>query len=346
MARHIAAIAAVLGLCAQAGFADQVRLKNGDTISGTIKYFDGGSIHIDVDYLEDDLVLKLEDLESFDSEQPLLFAFKDGREVEGRLRMTESGDVVMVDASGAQIPYDAAELVDAAPPQPWFRVSGAANVGLAISSGNTDTQSYHIDGIVEPIFGKNTFRLSGQLNRDEANIEQDDGSGRTRTTTASNWRLLAQYERELTYRLYGFAANSYDNDDLLGLNVRVTAGAGLGYKVWQTAPRHLRFELGPAYVHENWRRPTPDEDYAAARWALYFDHEVFTPDLVFYHNHVYLQSLQEGKRFTVQTVTGLRYALVWDLVGGLEVQYDWNNQPAEGSQEDDVRIFFKIGYAF
>jgi putative salt-induced outer membrane protein YdiY len=346
MVRSIAAIAAVVALCAQAALADQVRLKNGDTITGTINYYDGGQIRVAVDYLEDDLVLELEDLASFDSEQTLIFEFKDGREVEGRLRLTEAGDVVVVDPSGNQIPYDAAQLVVAEPPADWFRISGAANVGLAISSGNTDTQSYHIDGIVEPILGRNTFRLSGQLNRDEAKIEQDDGSGRTRTTTASNWRLLAQYERELTYRLYAFAANSYDNDDLLGLNVRVTAGGGLGYKVFQTAPRHLRFELGPAYVHENWREPTPDEDYAAARWALYFDHEVFTPDLVFYHSHVYLQSLQEGSRFTVQTVTGLRYALVWNLFGALEGQYDWNNQPAEGAQEDDLRVYFKLGYAF
>lgn len=337
MVRFIVA-AAITTVCvfAHTATADQVRLKNGDTITGIVNYYDGAVIHVDVEYLEEDLVLKLTDLAGFESEKPLVFRLKDGSEIEGRLRMTESGDLVIVDASGNQVPFETSNLIEAEPPTDWFRYSGSANIGIAIASGNTDTQTFHVDGAVQPMFGRNTFRLGGQLNRAEADNER----------TASNWRLLAEYERELTYRWFAFATNQYDNDDLLGLNVRVTAGGGLGYWIFREAPRHLRIQLGPAYVHENWQRPTPDEDYAAARWALNFDHEIFSPDLVFYHNHVYLQSLQEGKRFSVQTTTGLRYDLIWDLFGSLEVQWDWNNQPADNAQEDDTRFFFKLGYAF
>lgn len=52
--QHVALIAVLLGLsialCSSATFADTVWLKNGDRLSGTIRFFDGSKLLLETDY--------------------------------------------------------------------------------------------------------------------------------------------------------------------------------------------------------------------------------------------------------------------------------------------------------
>ena len=108
------------------------------------------------------------------------------------------------------------------PIKPYYRYSGNFNVGLNAARGNTDTTNAHIDAKLMPSFGRNTVTVSGEFNRSEA-----DGA-----VNKSNWTFGAEYDRDfgVRRRWYATAFNTYENNELSGLNLRVTGGAGVGYR--------------------------------------------------------------------------------------------------------------------
>ena len=331
--------------------ADSVRLANGDVISGTVSSFDAETLTIETTYAGA-IAIKASDVVRVSTDAPVVLQLSDGSEVNGRIISGAGGAMSVLDASGASVPVQLSQVASfapPAPPEPWFQYSGEINAGFNAATGNTETQGYHLDGLFEPIFGQNGLSFTGQLNRSEAEIANDAGDGTRNETTASNWRVLGQYNRELTEHWYSFVNNGWENDDLKQLNLRVSAATGAGYKFWDDEMRFLTAELGPGYVYENFRRrddDNPDRDYISARWALDFDHGIVTPDTRFYHNHTLLERVDNLDTFIFQSATGLKFALIGAINAGAEVQFDWNNDPAEGAREEDLRYMLKLGYAF
>ncbi len=126
----------------------------------------------------------------------------------------------------------------------------------------------------------------------------------------------------------------------------MSLSGGAGYKIWQEDYRDWWIELGPAYVRENFKFRSTDENYVALRWALNLEHDIYSDDFRFYHKHSILESAQELDRFVFQSTTGFKFEIIADLVGAFELQFDWNNQPAAGADKNDLRYMFKLGYEF
>lgn len=336
---------------------DTVRLENGDVLSGTLVQLDSESLKLSTPYAGE-IAIAAVDVVSLTTDTDVVVTLSDGREMSGRLVTDEAGAMYVDDGAGTATPLFLAEVSAIAPPpppQPWFRYGGEISVGFNAATGNTETQGYHIALQLNPEFGDNAISVNGQLNRSEAKISGTD------ETTASNWRVLAQYNRFFTEKWYWLLNNGWENDDLKDLNLRITGATGVGYRVWNEAMRILSLELGPAYVYENFARvefladpddpesvvvENPDRDYATARFALNFEHGLWNPSTRFYHNDITMLRLDDANTFILQTVTGLRFDLFAGILAAAEIQFDWNNDPAEGARKEDFRYLFKLGYAF
>jgi len=346
--RLLTAITALL-LCVQPALGGQITLKNGDVITGKISAFDGSEYTVETDYIDGEFKVSADDVADIKTDTVMDVQYTDGEVMTGTLGMKD-GAVVVVDESGDQTPIDVARIDEVAEVEDWFQWDADVHIGLSGAEGNTKNSLFHADASLEPQWGPNRFRFYGQLNEGTTTDQTTD----VKSTTESNWRLLFQYNRDLSYRWYLFAANQWDSDKLMRLNARTSVAGGAGYKIWQEDYRDWWIELGPAYVHENWKNPTDDEDYVAARWALNFEHDIYSDDFRFYHNHNILESLQEF-RFIFQSTTGIKFDLIGDLVGSLEVQFDYNSEPgtvtlSDGSErrakKEDLRYMFKLGYEF
>ncbi len=341
------------------GSADTVYLRGGDVISGTITSFDAKKLKITTSYAGK-IAIEAGEVARVSTSEPIVMKLGDGREVSGRIVSSADGAMRLEKASGGQVPIELASISSFAPPKPprpWFRYKGEVNAGFNASSGNTETQGYHVAGYVEPAFGNNVFSLKGQLNRSESKVDSTDSVGnpiRVDEPTASNWRVLGQYNRFLNDYWYAFLNNGWENDDLKDLNVRISTATGLGYKPWDDEMRYLTLELGPGLVYENFKRVidaagkgrNPDRDYITARWALDYDQGIFRPDTRFYHNHSINERVDDLETFILQSATGLKFSIIGDINAGAEVQFDWNNDPAEDAKEQDLRYLLKLGYVF
>ena len=245
----------------------------------------------------------------------------------------EHGEGPVAAESGA---VDMAKVQSMKPILPYYRYEGSFNIGFNAARGNTDTTDTHIDGKIVPSFGRNTIAFGGELNRSEA-------SG---VTNKSNWTIRAEYDREfgVRRRWYGSLFNTYENDELANLNLRVTAGAGIGYKFFNERPTLLRISLGPAYVNEDWRIDS-DRTFLGLRWNLNFEQDLWTEDFTFYHSDTMTFGLSETQ-YVLRTTTGLKLDLIADFAISAEFKYDYNAEPPPGTLKSDQYYILKLGYDF
>jgi hypothetical protein len=61
---------------------------------------------------------------------------------------------------------------------------------------------------------------------------------------------------------------------------------------------------------------------------------------------MYLNNLQNISDIIVETRTGIKFDMAWDLVLTAEVETDWENEPAEDAKKWDTRYLLKIGFEF
>jgi putative salt-induced outer membrane protein YdiY len=271
--------------------------------------------------------------------------YEDGREVDGIIDTSAEGVVTVREETPPEAPDESA----AAPPTaldlldvkeirevtPYFRYVGNLDFGLNISKGNSDNENINLSALIAPSFGRNTIAVDGHWNRGKADGELN----------ASNWRINAQYEREFLKRWFFLAFNSYEADKLQDLNLRISAGAGFGYKFFEPNPTLLKVSLAPAFVDENFKGTDDDRQFAALRWTLDFDQDLWSPDVSVYHNHILTAGLTESQLILL-TAQGLKFGLISDLALKAEFQWDYNREPADDAKSSDYRYLLKIAYDF
>jgi hypothetical protein len=237
----------------------------------------------------------------------------------------------------------------------FLRYDADFNVGVQLARGNSDTTDLHFDSSFEPSFGWNTFRLSGRYDKKTA-----DGD-----TTTNRWLASLSYERDFFRRWFVGAANTYESDAQRDLDLRVIAGAGVGYRFFDEDPTHLSVLPALAYVNENfkevftnvqdpadpnappiWEKSSEDTDYVAFQLKFDFTRDLYKDDITFFQHSMYLNSLQDLGDIIVETRTGIKFDMPWDLLLTAEVETDWENKPAEDAKKWDTRYMLKIGFEF
>jgi len=327
---------------AGAAQAGMVRLKNGDVISGKILKVSGGEIVIETEH-SGEVTVDAKHVVDVQSERVLTIEYDDGREVDGyvdigpdgKLEVLESAPAVEGEAAADETVVDLSGIKDVHEVTPYFRYLANVQLGVNVAKGNSDNENVNLAAAFVPSFGKNTISLDGQWNRGKADGELN----------ASNWRINGQYEREFWDKWYWLVFNSYEQDKFQDLDLRITAATGLGYKFFEPDPTLLKVSLGPAYVNENFKGSDDDRQYAALRWTLDFDQDIFSPKVSAYHWHRLTIGLSESQ-FVVLTGQGLRFELIGDLALLFEFQFDHINNPADDTKPNDYRYLFKLAYDF
>ena len=151
MRRSFLCVVALLSLAAAAK-ADQITLKNGDRLSGTIVSADGKTLILKSEFAGD-VNVNWDAVTGIESSENLNFTLKDGKRVSGKVT-TQDGRFVV--ASAAPVGKDTITAVRNDAQQAAFDVetekmahprinyfwSGLLDTGLALTSGNSSTLSY------------------------------------------------------------------------------------------------------------------------------------------------------------------------------------------------------------
>jgi putative salt-induced outer membrane protein YdiY len=363
MFRHLVLAAAVLlpALLPGASIlsADTVQTRNGTELSGTVVSIQDGDLLM-APAEGKSASFALSELSQVRTEQEMLFHLDNSDRLTGRILSLQEGCFLLESEPLGKMPLPLQAIDRAAPvgekdetapeggtdggerqsqaaagQEPGYELSGRINAGWNKATGNTESQSLHVDGDFSARKLKNRYKLRGELNR-----AQEDGE-----ETSNNWSFLAGYDRFLSQRLYFNANLQLDRDRLQDLDLRSSFGAGPGYQFLDTERTSLAVEAGANYVIEDYS-DQETERFAAGRFATDFGWWIIPEAIELFHSHVGLISLERGDDILITTATGLRLPLREHFNLSLQYELDWDNVPSEGNERIDERYTLTLGYDY
>ena len=220
-------------------FADQLTLKNGDRLSGTIVKSDDDAktLLIKTD-LAGDVTVKWDAITALVSSQPLHIMLSDGRVIVGRVSTTDGILEIATDGGTVPAAHDAVKAIRDNATQaeidrlqhPGLRGywSGLFDLGLSLTEGNSSTAALTIAGKASRVVPKNKLTLY------YTEVYSRDSNESPALTTANAIHGGVRDEFNLNPRVYVFAFTDFDEDALQHLDLRNVIGGGLGYYIINT----------------------------------------------------------------------------------------------------------------
>jgi putative salt-induced outer membrane protein YdiY len=348
-------VAGLLLLLAIPALADQVVLKNGDRLTGSITKSDGKQLVIKTDYAGD-VTVKFEAIQSLTSTGDLHVSLP-GKTVVGPV--TTSGDDVIVatktagpvEAPKASItmlrsPAEEAAYEKSLHPGVLEGWNGGLNLGFAVTRGNSETKSLNI-----------AFNAARKGFHDKLTLytnsiyASNDLPTASPHTTANTIGGGARYDHDFAPRVFGFVNGDFYHDELQRLDLRSTFGGGLGWHAIKSDPTTLDLLAGVNYTHEGYaipiNPPSPAQTRNQAGLTLgdAFMHKVGKGTVITQSLFFYPDLSQTGEyrgTFNFSTVTKLNKWLGWqNSFGDVYV-----SNPPTGTKKNDLQIATGLNVSF
>jgi putative salt-induced outer membrane protein len=246
---------AFLGL-SSALFADQVRLKNGDRLTGTVVKSDGKTLVLHTE-AAGDVTIQYSAIQEIKTDQDLHVSLKDGKTAVGPVTTADGKIEIATKTSGTvEAPKDDVTLIRNDAEQQAYDKSlhpglrhgwnGGANVGFSIARGNSQTENLAVAfNAVHPtlndkitlyassIYAKNDLPAPGSV---AANLVQGG----------------LRYDRNVNPRVFVFAGADFMANALQFLDLRASYSGGFGYHAIKSDATTLNFLGGINFTHETY----------------------------------------------------------------------------------------------
>jgi putative salt-induced outer membrane protein YdiY len=342
-------------------FADQVTLKNGDRLTGTVVKSNGKTLVLHTD-AADDVTLKMEAIQDIKTDAELHVTLKDGKSAvgpvttaDGKIEIaTKSGgtveaakdDVTLIRNDAEQAAYD-----KSLHPGLLHGWTGGTNVGFSVARGNSQTENLAlaINAVHPTVNSKITLYESSIYTRNDL----ASPSIVANLTTAG-----LRYDHDLTPKMFAFGAADFMSNALQYLDLRQVYTGGLGYHAIKNDNTILDFLGGVNYTHETYSNGAPIPGTGAfvsygvtnRLVALTLGEElnkklgkstVLTQNVYFYPD---LQKYRGEYRFTFSlgTVTKINKWFGWqNQFGDIYV-----SNPPVGAKKNDVLLTTGLNIAF
>jgi putative salt-induced outer membrane protein YdiY len=336
--------------------ADQLTLKNGDRLTGTITKSDGKTLVIKTDYAGD-VTVKFDAIQAITSAGDLNVSLSGGKTVIGPVSTTGDNVVVATRTTGSvEAPKASITTLRSPAEQAAYEKSlhpgfgegwnGGVNVGFAVTRGNSETKNLNIAFAAT----RKGFRDKLILYTNSVYATNDVPTAFPHTT-ANAIGGGARYDRDITPRVFGFVNGDFYHDSLQNLDLRSLLGGGLGLHAIKSDATTLDLLAGVNYTHESYSIPFNPPDPAKTRNQAGltlgddFTHKlgkstVFTQNLYFYPN--LSQTGEYRGTFNLGLITKMNKWLGWqNSFGDIYV----SNPPA-GKKKNDLLLSTGLNFSF
>jgi len=316
------------------GVADEVVLKNGSRIIGTITGARDGEVTVETDFAGT-LTIALDVVESMHSSAPLDLLLADDSVVRDQPLQVDGGQLVT--AGAAARPLDELRVVN---PEPWelgqgYRAQGRLSFAAVLERGNTDTDE--LDYALETSWRsvRDRFRLKGDGERDEANGEM----------SADNWEVAGKYDYFLEGPNYTGIFALAEHDEFADLDLRWLVGPYIGRQFYEEPVFTLSAEVGASYVTEEFDM-ADDQHYPAGNWAVDLQSNYLGGESRLYLNQFGLWNLEDTSDAVINTTLGLAFPLLWNFETAAEILWEYDSGAVDGVDEMDQTYSVRVGYSW
>jgi len=358
------ASAAVI-LLPSAVWADTVVLKNGDHLTGTVAQLAGGKLTLTTTYAGA-VIITWDEVTNIKLDKPLVLPIetRHGKQVEIKkqditgIERTTSGFVVTT-ASGPQ-PVPAADLTTlrTAAAQQAYEASirpnflhgwiGAANLSLAVTSGNSETTTIGTGvNFSRPTSTDKTALYFNTV------YSHDNVQG---ITTADTTNAGLRYDHNINPKLFGFGTLDFNRNGLQDLDLRSVVGGGFGWHAIAKPNRQLDVLGGIVWTHESYSAvppvapsttPTPAEtnSFAALDFGQQFT-EKFGKSTVFTEQAYIFPDLQDTSQYRATVNAGLSTRINGFLTWQTSFSDIYVTNPPPPTKDNDVILTTGLGFTF
>jgi putative salt-induced outer membrane protein len=356
---EVIALIMFLGL-ASTVFADQITLKNGDRLTGTVVKSDGKILVLHTEFAGD-VTLQFAAITQITTDKPLHVALKDGQTVVGPIT-TSDGKLEVATKSGAPVEApkesvvairnDADQLAyeKALHPNLLHGWNGGANVGFSLTGGNSQTENLSI-----------AFNAARATKDDKLSLYSTIVYGTNQLATPSTTANIEtggiRYDRNINPRMFGFIGADFMSNALQDLNLRSVGSVGLGYHAIKNDRTTLDFLAGGNFTDENYSEaanltatpPTPAmkviHNFGGLTLGEELTHKlgkstVLTEKLYFYPNLT--ETGQYRGTFDLGWVTKISKWLGWQN----QFSDIYVSNPPEGAKQNDVVLTTGLNFTF
>jgi putative salt-induced outer membrane protein YdiY len=330
-------------------FADQITLKNGDRLSGSIEKSDDKILVIKTEFAGE-VTVQWPGVQEISSTQPLHVSLSSGQTVVGTVTTSngnlsvatpDAGTVSEPLASVSKLRNDAEQAAydKALHPGVLEGWQGGVNVGFALTRGNSQTRNLAL-----------AFTADRKTSNDHVGLytnsvyATNDAPGATPATTANAVQGGIRYDHDITPRLFAYVSADFQTDALQTLDLRSVFGGGLGLHAIKNERTTLDFLAGANYTREKYSA-LPSRSFAALSAGEELSHKLAKSTLITQKLYFFPDLNEAGEyraTFNFGTVTRINKWLGWqNAFGDIYV----TNPPA-GSKQNDILFTTGLNLSF
>lgn len=316
---------------------DIVVLKNGDRITGEVKGLERGKLTFSTDSMGT-VFIDWIDIEEIFSSVGQSIELTNGQRFFGPLAKAENEEMMMVKTEQGPVGLSTSDIINMYPVEAgfWDRLDITADLGF-----NWDKAS----NVGKYSIGVGTeLRNPRFINRASFRSEITTQEGRDDTTRAALDALHLVFHQNKRY--HAFFGNMENNDEL-GVDLRILAGAGYGAVPIRSQRSWLSIGAGLALNHEIPVGGESEDNLEAVGMATYDYFKYSDPERSLTSNFRVFPSLTDPGRWRSTFDMDFRLELVADLYWkmGYYISYDSDPVSREGSSSD-YGITSSLGYKF
>jgi putative salt-induced outer membrane protein YdiY len=324
-----------LAFLAEPAQADQIVLKNGDKLTGTIGVIVGGSMTFTSPVLGQ-LTIKLTDLQSYATTQPARVRLKTGQIITAPI---SQGTATQIQTVPDKVTPTAQVRDVNTPAAKW---TGNIVVNGELNRGNTYNDTVGLSALA-------TLRRDSVYADDRTIVGYDynvANTGRTRddVTTTDNMDAMFEYDKFFTQKFYGYGDIGYLHDRIAALNVQLTPGVGVGYQWFEQPDFNFNTEGGITYLYKDYRTSGVQQD-AAFRLAYHVDKQI-NEKVTIFNNAEFVAALIDPSNYIITADAGVQASLTNNFFSQFKVQYRRADRPAAGLLKDDLGFLLGVGWKF
>jgi putative salt-induced outer membrane protein YdiY len=348
-------VAAFLFVVGAVAYGEQVSLKNGDHLSGSIVSMDGKKLVIKTTYAGE-VSIDWAEVSQFSSDKDTLVVTKADKQLVSGTVTSEGNDIQVATSQGVQSvpraevatmrsPADQAAYEKSLHPGPLEGWTGGGNVGFALSRGNSETTNLAL--------GFNALRKTAKdawvLNAASL-YSNDEKAG---NTTANTFGGLIRYDRNISQRwfVYGVFAGMYDA--LQDLNYRIMPGGGVGFHAIASPTTTLDLLGGLGYTRESYAAklvnntviPAVTNNLITATLGDEFAHKL-THSTSITQSLYYLPSLNDTSNYRVNFTFGIATKLNGWMTANANFLDQYVSQPVPGNDKNNILFTTGLGFTF
>ena len=313
--------------------ADQLVMKNGDVITGDVGKIENNKVFIKPAY-GSEFSVDLAEVVSIDAEKVFEVELEDGREMSAKIAgsAAEGEQTLIVD--GAQMTVGTMALTQAAQPEPWYKRTSHIDLNVTRNSGNTNSKS-------NLLFADTRLRMGDHRHLAELTIARDKTND---VTTKKQDLFRYSYNWLVNDPWYLGATASYERDPIKDLDHRYMVGALLGRDLIKDSRKFLTASIGMGYSDE--KLAGISDSGATGLWNLIYEHDFRDGSIAFFHNQNLNYQFYGDNNMILKTNTGFRFDIVSDVYASISYRYDYESEPAAGTEDYDSTLAIGIGAAF